>query len=423
MADMTPELVIRPLDLDDPAQLRAWANLDARVFQQDRPDDAEVERRRELMAGERIEVVDEVGGAGLVAAFESFDTRVSVPGGALIDANAISGVVVSPTHKRRGLLTRLMASNLDRAAQAGAAVSLLFASQAPIYGRFGFGTVNLMGGWDLHVPDVEFKRPATGSLRAVEADEALRVAQTIFQRAQRRCVGSIDRSDYIWQAMIGRAGFSVDKAKGLWFVAHYGPDVDGLVSYWLKEDWTGGIPAGTLVIRDLIAATDEAEQALWQHCAQVDLVATVRCEGDAPSLPLPHWLVDPRAARSGWMSDGLWARVLDVPALLSARSYPIEDRVLIEVNDPAGLTSGCYLLQVGLDGRAQCTSVTLTAGESPDLTIEVASLATLAFGSQPGTESLTVMCANGTAHARAADIGRLSALFSSTDLCRPLTHF
>lgn len=78
-------------------------------------------------------------GPHVVGTFRTFPTRLTVPGGAAVPADAVTNVTVAATHRRRGILTGLMRQGLAAAAGRGDVVSLLIASEYPIYGRFGYG--------------------------------------------------------------------------------------------------------------------------------------------------------------------------------------------------------------------------------------------------------------------------------------------
>ena len=74
-----------------------------------------------------------VAGAGI------YSRRMTVPGGE-VPVAAVTQVGVLPTHRRRGLLTRLMSRQLADVHEAGReAIAALWASEAVIYGRFGYG--------------------------------------------------------------------------------------------------------------------------------------------------------------------------------------------------------------------------------------------------------------------------------------------
>src|SRR5690606_7942394 len=60
-------------------------------------------------------------------------------GAGLVDALVINTIAVRPSHRRRGILSAMMRAHLDAAIADGTALAVLTASEATIYGRFGFG--------------------------------------------------------------------------------------------------------------------------------------------------------------------------------------------------------------------------------------------------------------------------------------------
>jgi GNAT superfamily N-acetyltransferase len=78
-------------------------------------------------------------GDALVGTATSFPSRMAVPGGAVLDTAAVTQVGVRADHTRRGLLTALMRAQLDDVAARGEALAALHATEARIYGRFGYG--------------------------------------------------------------------------------------------------------------------------------------------------------------------------------------------------------------------------------------------------------------------------------------------
>src|SRR4051812_44719783 len=106
-------------------------------------DDAEFEADRPVWEIDRtigaVEGDTWVGGGG------AYSFRLTVPGRREVRAAGITGVGVSPTHRRRGILTKMMRWLLDQAAERGEPVSVLHASEGAIYPRFGFGLGTLQG--------------------------------------------------------------------------------------------------------------------------------------------------------------------------------------------------------------------------------------------------------------------------------------
>lgn len=101
------------------------------------PSDEEVAGRLPHMDLARVQGAFDAGRC--VATFRSFAQELTVVGGATVPTDAVTNVTVTPTHRRRGLLTRLMAKDLAAARERGDVAATLIAAEYPIYGRYGFG--------------------------------------------------------------------------------------------------------------------------------------------------------------------------------------------------------------------------------------------------------------------------------------------
>src|SRR5439155_466467 len=81
-----------------------------------------------------------------------------------------------------------------------------------------------------------------------------------------------------------------------------------------------GIQTGTVDVVEAMGDSPEATRAIWRYLLDVDWMARVR----AGLLPLDHplllLLAEPRRLRFN-VRDGLWVRLVDVGAALTARSY------------------------------------------------------------------------------------------------------
>ena len=97
----------------------------------------------------------------------AFSFRMRIPG-ALAAVAGVSLVGVLPSHRRRGVLSSLMRHQLDDVHERGEAVAALFASEAGIYGRYGYGRASWHAGYSL--------RGGEGALvRGAPTDDGLRV--------------------------------------------------------------------------------------------------------------------------------------------------------------------------------------------------------------------------------------------------------
>src|SRR5690348_12639363 len=80
-------------------------------------------------------------GADVVGMALFLDLKLTVPGGAVLPMAGVSWVVVSPTHRRRGVLTAMFTELHSR--MTDYPVAGLEASEAAIYGRFGYGPATI----------------------------------------------------------------------------------------------------------------------------------------------------------------------------------------------------------------------------------------------------------------------------------------
>ena len=94
----------------------------------------------------------------------------------------------------------------------------------------------------------------------------------------------------------------------------------GYVIYRQRPEWDVSGPKSVLTVIEVAALDPISEQAIWQWLFSIDLIGTVRVwRGPAPH-PL-HLLVTEPSRLSTTLNDGLWLRIIDLPAALEARSY------------------------------------------------------------------------------------------------------
>ncbi|CDR07974.1 GNAT family N-acetyltransferase [Streptomyces iranensis] len=343
----------------------------------------EVELRREHIDLSRTQGVFD--GDRCVATFRSFAQRLTAVGGADVPADAISNVAVSATHRRRGLLSRMMEHDLRAAKERGEAVATLIAAEYPIYGRYGFGPATWITEWQVDVPraglDPRHSAPVDGGrVDFADADEVRKLGPALHERLRATQHGVIDRPDHWWRTNTGQRQYPNRPWTEPFYALYRSPDgsVDGLLAYTADDRWEGNKrPHNTATVHELTAVTPAAERALWHFLLSVDWVTRVNTGQRAPDDLLPLLLGDPRAAQVTMYADWLWLRPLDVPQLLETRTYPAEGSLVLELRDAAGLAGGRYFLEAGPDGAACATT-----GRTADLTMDIGELSTLWLGDE-----------------------------------------
>jgi predicted acetyltransferase len=206
-------------------------------------------------------------------------------------------------------------------------------------------------------------------VRQVGTPEMRRIAPEIHRRWAALTPGALSRSDVWWDGLLADHERHRHGASALFHLAH----PDGYISYRMDR-------GRTCRVVDTAAATDEAYVALWRTLLALDLVDTVAWRSMAATgEPLPFLLADPRPVKTVGLYDGMWARVLDVPAALSARRYGTELDVVLDVRDPFLDRGGRFRLRGGPDG-AECVPA---ENGAPVVGIEMAALGSLLFGGRP----------------------------------------
>ncbi|MGI8666137.1 MAG: GNAT family N-acetyltransferase [Jatrophihabitans sp.] len=321
-----------------------------------------------------------------VATLRTFATTVSVPSGAgdcaEIATDALTQVTVAGTHRRRGLLTGMLTRSLRDAKDRGELVSLLRAAEWPIYSRFGYWPATFGSNYTIrsgqHLNILAPQRPV--EVVQVEPAELLAPAAAVFARIRRQRAGHIDREPAVWERRLGLQDMKPPNTREpVCVIARNGEGgVDGYATWTANEgDWFHDPQQAQAVVSEVLAATPDAYRALWRYLIGIDLVRSLSLEAYPVDEPLEWLLSDGRAARRTWTGDNDWLRLLDVPAVLSARRYQSTDRLVLQVVDTDG---GWAAGRVSLDGGPEHADCRAGTTESADLTLSQRALAAIYLG-------------------------------------------
>jgi predicted acetyltransferase len=350
----------------------------------------------------------------VVGTLRSYATELTVPGNQGVKASAVTQVAVRPTHRRRGLLRRMIEAEHDAARERGETVSMLFASESGIYGRFGYGVATQVAAWTIDAIETGFHDAAGGRTGSVElldiGEAALDQARQIYEAARRVQPGEIWRRPITWQSDFGLAGRAWGETWKGFLAVHRAADgtLDGYARYRAEAKWDEHHRLqGTATVDDLHALNDEAEVALLRFLVDLDLVRTVRLEARTPTDRLPWLLTNPRVAHVVDVGEGLWMRLHDLPAALGARAYETAGSVVLEVVGGGSDRPTRVALDASPEGaRAVATD------RSPDLTIDAAALGATYLG---GSRLRNAVLARGADEHRAGALADADALLAWRD--------
>lgn len=358
----------RLLDPTDRAAMGGWIDADNRGFHHARPQATQVELERRIFAERRVQGVYDPTSAtpGIpVATVSGWPTGLSVPGGRSIDAWAVSSVTVAPTHRRRGIARALMEAELRNAAAAGAAVAALTATEATIYGRFGYAPATRAASLRIDRRRAHWTGPdAPGRVHVVDPDALIDQAPAIARRAVARTPGEIDRWPMLFEQVLGTADPESERSRSIRALRYDDErgQAQGFATFRVTRDPDH---PGVLHVGFFAAATDDAERALWRAIIEHDFITEVRALLRSVDEPLPWLLEDPRAVAVDAVVDHLWVRVLDPLAALSGRRFGGAGTLTLEVADPLGYAAGTFEIDASADGRAEVRRVDGTDAPLP----------------------------------------------------------
>ena len=214
----------------------------------------------------------------IVGMVSAFTRDLTIPG-AVVPAAHVTMVNVGATHRRQGLLRRMIDKLHADSIGLGEPVAVLYASEGRIYQRFGYGPATQRLTIEANAREVSLRDPARddeGQLRSVPPD-SLDVFEKVFEEARGQRPGWTARDERWWRYCTADIKSGRNGATALRAVVHDGPGgVDGYMLWRTKGEWSETGPNGQVIVRELIANTPEAYRALWRFALSVDLTRSAR---------------------------------------------------------------------------------------------------------------------------------------------------
>jgi predicted acetyltransferase len=371
-------------------------------FGQNPPSDDGIKHFKRVLPHERVHAGFDgdriVGGTG------SFALDLTIPGGR-VRAAGVTVTGVLPTHRRRGHLRALQRSLIDSARARGEPVAVLWATEDTIYGQFGYGMASMAA--EIDVPRDRAAPFTPNAVRAetrlVPLEEAEPLIAPIYENVARVTPGMFARTAEWWQDRVlndmewkRRGGGYLQCA-----VLESGGKPAAYAHYRINSAFEHGVQTGNIFVVEAMGDSPEATNAIWRFLFDIDWLARVK----AIYLPLDHPLLlslaDPRRLNF-LVREGLWVRLIDVGAALSARGYATDDSIAVEITDEfCPWNAGRW--RVARDGVEKTTA-------EADLACDVASLGCVYLG---GFTFAQLARSLRVKELRAGAIARADAMFHS----------
>lgn len=336
----------------------------------------EVPRFQDVLPAERI--FGGYDGTSLVGTGATFPFTMTVPGGT-VPAAGVTLVGVSPTHRRKGIMSGVMRALIDDAHQRREPVAILWASEESIYQRFGYGLASNQGRIDIERERTRFlgDPPAVGRFRLISLEEAVDVLPPIYDAVLPTRPGMLARSPEWWRGhTLSDPQRHREGASGKFCCVCSIDGVDRAYALYRTGGGWGedGTAAGWVNVIEALAVDPVAYRAIWRFLFDIDLSQRTRAWFLPGDLPLTLMLEEPRRLRFA-KSESLWLRLVDARAALEARSYLGEGSITFALSDEyCPWNNGEWTLHVQ-EGRGR-----IEPGGEPELSLDAAALATVYLG-------------------------------------------
>jgi predicted acetyltransferase len=268
-------------------------------------------------------------GKSIVAGAGAFPFEMTVPGGTVPTAG-VTVVGVLPTHRRRGILTAMMRRQLDDSPEP---VAALWASEPTIYGRFGYGLASFAGEMDLPktAAGLAVSESARGQVRVVTAEEALESFPALYDAVRAERPGMMSRTRDWWEHRRLRNPDNESKPLVRALLELDGAPA-GYMLYRVTQKFEAWGTAGHVGVVETLGTSPAATREIWRYLFEFDWTSRI----EAGRLPADHDLLllaaDPNALKFT-LANGLWVRLVDLPAALAARSYEGDEAIVFDVSD------------------------------------------------------------------------------------------
>jgi predicted acetyltransferase len=329
----------------------------------------------------------------LATTYAAWPLTMRFNGGAVPMAG-VTTVATDPIYRRRGHLRRIMEVDFQRLKEAKQQpIAGLYASQAAIYQRFGYGIVSTHYTYTVEPRYLQFSFPqeVPGRLREVWVEEEFALLVDIYRRFREDRTGLVHRGRAMWDAnaLETRPGF-----RTIAVVYEEGGEAKGYMVYMSGPgNYPGPGPGQVVRVEDIAWLDIAAYRAFIDHLARMELAREVIFGRMASDDPLPHLLLEPRMLRAT-ARDGLLLRVIDLE-VLTARQYDDDAVLRFELVDKmCPWNAGRWQLDASRDGSklsplqpARSLAGGPTLASTPDVTLDVNTLAMVMMGQVSASEA------------------------------------
>jgi predicted acetyltransferase len=305
--------------------------------------------------------------------------RLTVPGGATLEAAWLAMIAVAATHQGRRIWQQLSTQGFGILMDRGCPILCGVPTQPTVYEILGAGVASYSQTYNIEPRFMELRaKPSRNRARKVDASQARSHLPTIYDRWFAVTPGALSRDSAWWADFLEDRVTQRDNGSALNFIIH----PDGFLTYRVigASPHAFRRPFGTMVVQDFCPVTNEAHTELLAALMGLKMFDNIVIEVPVDD-PLPLKLKDQLATQKTGGSDFLWMRIMNMPEALGTRIYAADADVVLEVTDPLGVAGGRFLLRTR-DGVGTCRP----HDGPPDVKMGLGELGTIYMGAHRALE-------------------------------------
>ncbi len=299
----------------------------------------------------------------------------------------VSIVGTLPVFRRMGCLRKVHKRHFELLHEGGERpISILFASQAAIYQRYGYAVVSTQNSYQIEPGHIRFKslNQLNGTGKLIQLHEnAVETLDRIYRQFSEGRTGYLVRDKFKWETGVlnppGDPGVVHDK-----IVYEENGVPLGYVVYTVGPHFTERGLAQKITIKDIAWLSVSAYYGIWDYFTRMDLARNIHWMQVPPDDPMPHLILEPSALNVK-STRGLLARIVDIEKAIPLRGYNEDGELFFKIagDDMCPWNNGIWHLKI----KDRKGSIEKTDSE-PEISMGINSLAVILFGQLSTTRAM-----------------------------------
>ena len=306
-----------------------------------------------------------------------------------IDASVagVSMIGTLPVFRRMGCLRRVHARHFELLHEEGKRpVSILFASQAAIYQRYGYAVVSTQNSYQIEPGNIRFRSlnhlNSTGKLMQLH-ENVLETLDKIYRQFSERRTGYLIRDKFKWDTGVLNPPTDPGMVHDKIVYEENGVPM-GYIVYTVRPHLTDRGLGQMITIKDMAWLSISAYYGIWNYLTKMDLAHNIHWMQVPPDDPMPCLILEP-ASLNIKSTRGFLARIIDIEKAIPFRGYNEDGELFFEIagDDMCPWNNGKWHMEIS-DGKGSITKT----DKDPEISMGINSMAMMLFGQISATRAM-----------------------------------